>query len=106
MVCHHLVVDGVSLRLLIEDFETAYRQARAGRTIELPEATAPAGAWAGALLEATRAGHFDPEIDHWERLSLRNVAPLPLDRTEEIPLEGTTRTTTIELEEGPLFQKR
>lgn len=36
MVFHHLVIDGVSWRILFEDFEIAYRQAEKGENIALP----------------------------------------------------------------------
>ncbi len=46
---HHLAVDGVSWRILMEDIENAYRQASAGRPVDLPPATAPFSAWAGQV---------------------------------------------------------
>jgi len=36
IVAHHLAVDVVSWNILVEDLDTAYRQARAGRPIALP----------------------------------------------------------------------
>ncbi|MGW4277007.1 condensation domain-containing protein, partial [Streptomyces seoulensis] len=39
LAVHHLVVDGVSWRVLLEDLETAYRQAAAGEPVRLPART-------------------------------------------------------------------
>ncbi|MDR4379264.1 hypothetical protein FO485_22090, partial [Bacillus amyloliquefaciens] len=36
---HHLVIDGVSWRILLEDFASGYEQAEQGQTIRLPQKT-------------------------------------------------------------------
>ncbi|MDY7994323.1 condensation domain-containing protein, partial [Paenibacillus polymyxa] len=46
---HHLVVDGVSWRILLEDFASAYEQAVAGKEIELPQKTDSFQLWADQL---------------------------------------------------------
>ena len=38
-VCHHLVIDGVSWRILMEDFWEAYSQLSRGERIHLPQKT-------------------------------------------------------------------
>ncbi|MDD5753667.1 MAG: amino acid adenylation domain-containing protein, partial [Methylococcales bacterium] len=37
IIVHHLVVDGVSWRILLEDLETAFQQIQQGLTVQLPE---------------------------------------------------------------------
>lgn len=39
LAIHHLVVDGVSWRILLEDLSAGYQQAAAGQTIQLPPKT-------------------------------------------------------------------
>lgn len=34
---HHLLIDGVSWRILLEDFASGYEQAERGQTIQLPQ---------------------------------------------------------------------
>ncbi|MGK9020650.1 condensation domain-containing protein, partial [Pseudomonas aeruginosa] len=46
LVIHHLVVDGVSWRILFEDLQTAYRQLLAGQAVELPAKTSAFRDWA------------------------------------------------------------
>ncbi|MBV9774976.1 MAG: amino acid adenylation domain-containing protein, partial [Gemmatimonadetes bacterium] len=65
LAAHHLVVDGVSWRILLADLECAYRQALAGERIALPAKTTSFRAWAERLAEHARAGGFDAEMDHW-----------------------------------------
>src|SRR5262249_19999251 len=45
-VVHHLAVDGVSWRPLLEDLETAYRQLRDNQPLTLPPRSASFKAWA------------------------------------------------------------
>ena len=52
MFCiHHLVVDGVSWRILSEDFESAVSQIKAGKKVILPEKTASFIEWSKKLKE-------------------------------------------------------
>ncbi len=62
---HHLVVDGVSWRILQEDFETAVRQIEAGEEVKLPEKTASFIEWSQKLKEyGEKLG--SKEKDYWE----------------------------------------
>jgi bacitracin synthase 1 len=48
-IVHHLAVDGISWRILVEDLGRAYEAARAGVEPTLPPATASSLAWARAV---------------------------------------------------------
>src|SRR5262249_4834526 len=50
-VVHHLAVDGISWRPLLEDLETTYEQLKAGRAIKLPAKTTSYKTWAERLRE-------------------------------------------------------
>ncbi|MFI2212320.1 AMP-binding protein [Streptomyces sp. NPDC020141] len=52
LIAHHLVVDGLSWRILLDDLACAYRAAGAGETAELPP-TADFYAWASATPPTT-----------------------------------------------------
>ncbi|MGH6649398.1 amino acid adenylation domain-containing protein, partial [Aquabacterium sp.] len=67
LVAHHLVVDGVSWRVLLEDLHAACEQALARRDIVLPSRTHSYKDWALAL-----QGYIDQhpeELAHWQGLS-------------------------------------
>ena len=49
LVVHHLAVDGVSWRLLLEDLQAAYAQARRAEPLRLPAKTSAYQAWAARL---------------------------------------------------------
>ncbi|MFE2696740.1 non-ribosomal peptide synthetase [Streptomyces mirabilis] len=79
LTAHHLVVDGVSWRVLLEDLETAYRQARAGERIRLPQRTTSVREWVRRLTERTGEGNFAAQRAHWETVSRHCADPLPVD---------------------------
>ncbi len=67
MFCiHHLAVDGVSWRILQEDFETAVSQLKEGKEVKLPEKTASFIEWSKKLKEyGERLG--SKEKEYWKK---------------------------------------
>ncbi|RZK99827.1 MAG: amino acid adenylation domain-containing protein, partial [Rubrivivax sp.] len=79
LAAHHLVIDGVSWRVLLEDIQAGYEQSLARRDIVLPEKTSSYKDWSLAL-QADAARHGE-EMAHW--LTLSGVpAELPCDHPE------------------------
>jgi len=79
IVVHHLAVDGISGRVLVEDLWRAYDQLHRGEPPALPAKTASFAAWASRLV--ARAG--DPALrgdrDYWAARPWSSVTPLPRD---------------------------
>ncbi|WP_233152573.1 condensation domain-containing protein, partial [Bacillus mycoides] len=78
MMClHHLVVDGVSWRILLEDFNTAMKQIEEGQEIVFPKKTASYKAWSEALDEYKNSEKLIQEKEYWaavtEELKLGRV---------------------------------
>ncbi|WP_455754495.1 amino acid adenylation domain-containing protein, partial [Streptomyces prasinus] len=78
LAAHHLVVDAVSWRVVLEDLDSAYRTLRTGGVPDLGPKTTSFREWAGRLAAHTAAGGFDDERAHWS--ALRPTA-LPVDLT-------------------------
>ncbi|MGH8965023.1 MAG: condensation domain-containing protein, partial [Actinomycetes bacterium] len=53
---HHLVIDGVSWRILFDDLETAYRQAHTGQPVELEPVGTSFTQWSHRLTGHVRSG--------------------------------------------------
>ncbi|MFI7416490.1 amino acid adenylation domain-containing protein [Nonomuraea sp. NPDC049684] len=100
LAAHHLVVDGVSWRVLLSDLEVACRQAAAGEPIRLGPRTTSFREWALRLRDHAAAGGFDHELDHWRRVrELAAGAPaLPVDDATGGNLAGDLRTVTTTLD--------
>jgi non-ribosomal peptide synthase protein (TIGR01720 family) len=65
LAIHHLVVDGVSWRILLDDLDTAYQQTARGEAIRLGSKTTSFRDWATSLEEHVATGKLDHELDHW-----------------------------------------
>ncbi|WP_342417692.1 amino acid adenylation domain-containing protein [Paenibacillus sp. FSL R10-2782] len=77
---HHLVVDGVSWRILFEDLATAYDQASKGESvIQLPHKTDSFQTWAQQLYAYANSPAMERERSYWEDLAQAELAPLPQD---------------------------
>ncbi|WP_410667666.1 amino acid adenylation domain-containing protein [Amycolatopsis sp. cmx-4-68] len=94
LAAHHLVVDGVSWRILLADLRTAYEAARAGRPVELPPRTTSFGDWSRRLAAHVAAGGFAEQLAFWRRAT---------DGAEAAP-DGDPRpprAVTVRLGAGP-----
>jgi len=78
-VIHHLAVDGVSWRILLEDFITAYQQLTQSEKIVLPPKTTSFQQWAKRLTEYAISDTLNAELDYWLTNAWGQVKPLPVD---------------------------
>ncbi|MGG7637882.1 condensation domain-containing protein, partial [Pseudomonas sp. ES1] len=77
LIVHHLVVDGVSWRVLFEDLQQAYQQLQAGQAVQLPAKTSSLKAWAERLAQYAQGDALQAELAYW-REQLQDVpATLP-----------------------------
>ncbi len=77
LAIHHLAVDGVSWRILLEDLERAYAQLRAGQPVVLPPKTTSFKHWAERLAAHAQSEAVRTEMEHWARVG--STASLPVD---------------------------
>ncbi|MER5747007.1 amino acid adenylation domain-containing protein [Streptomyces sp. NPDC002225] len=78
LAVHHLVMDAVSWRIVLEDLATAYTRLAAGRPVDLGARTSSYQHWAARLAGHVRSGALDGELAHWRAVSA-GVRPLPRD---------------------------
>jgi non-ribosomal peptide synthase protein (TIGR01720 family) len=97
---HHLVVDGVSWRILFEDLAAGYKQAKEGKEIELPHKTASYKQWGDMLKGYSNSEVLLKEIKYWEALEKESEAN-HLEKDKEIQCRKVkdSRTITITLPE-------
>ncbi|MDZ7269873.1 MAG: amino acid adenylation domain-containing protein [candidate division KSB1 bacterium] len=79
LILHHLVVDGVSLRLFLEDLLRVYRQLQAGQPVSLPPKTTSFQAWARALVQYAQSTELKQELAHWREVAAQQMPALPVD---------------------------
>ncbi len=102
VTAHHLVVDGVSWRILLEDLETLLRRLPTGGEPALPPRTTSFQRWAVRLSEHARSGGLRGELERWLRAPLLEASRLPRDAGGESPeganTEASGRTVSVALE--------
>lgn len=70
MLCaHHLVVDGVSWRILLEDFSNLYKGHVQGVEVPLPSKTTSFKQWAEKMHEYAESNIVKSEISYWNEVS-------------------------------------
>ena len=73
---HHLAVDAVSWRVLLEDLESTYLQLERGEPVALPAKSTSFQAWARRLESHARSEALDTEVGRfWEDEARRRVSP-------------------------------
>ncbi|HZI15394.1 MAG TPA: amino acid adenylation domain-containing protein, partial [Myxococcus sp.] len=77
LVAHHLVVDAVSWRVLLEDLEAACLQLTQGQPLALPPKTTSFQHWAQRLQAHALSESLRAEADYW--LAQPPAPPLPVD---------------------------
>nr|WP_076955281.1 non-ribosomal peptide synthetase [Pseudomonas azotoformans] len=82
LVIHHLVVDGVSWRILLEDLQTAYTQVQSGQAVELPVKTSSTQAWAKRLQTHAQSPALQEELRFWQAQLQGADAGLPCDNPQ------------------------
>lgn len=65
IVAHHLVMDGVSWRIMLEDLENACHQLIREEAVRLPLKTSSFRRWAERLREYRQEKAFQQEIEYW-----------------------------------------
>ncbi|MGE5342598.1 MAG: amino acid adenylation domain-containing protein [Candidatus Omnitrophota bacterium] len=79
IVIHHLVVDGVSWRILLEDFESAYLDLQEGKKIILQEKTDSFKVWAKRLTDYSQSKGLLNQLPYWKEIEGIKAGRLPVD---------------------------
>jgi amino acid adenylation domain-containing protein/non-ribosomal peptide synthase protein (TIGR01720 family) len=99
IVIHHLVVDGVSWRILLEDLQTAYQQLSRGEALQLPAKTTSFQQWAYCVREYANSAAQE-QRDYWLAEFPRQVPRLPVDYPGGDNTVATVRTVSVTLSES------
>jgi amino acid adenylation domain-containing protein/non-ribosomal peptide synthase protein (TIGR01720 family) len=79
LIVHHLAVDGVSWRILLEDLASSYQQLQRGEAIQLPPKTTSFQAWAKKLWKYGQSEALASQWEYWLTQLDADVPPLPVD---------------------------
>ena len=92
VIVHHLVIDGVSWRLLLEDLQSAYHQLQRGLPVALPPKTSTVDRWAKRLAAFARSEGLARELAYWSSELSRDFPFLPRDTDAGSGTAGSSAT--------------
>ncbi|MBA6304371.1 non-ribosomal peptide synthase/polyketide synthase [Colwellia sp. MB02u-14] len=110
ITCHHLVIDGVSWRILLDDLFSFYNQAKSGQTIELQAKSTSVLDWSHGLAEYAMSSKVVQQLGYWKAIANNSYAPIPqdfengsntVDSTERLSFELDIADTTALLKKIP-----
>jgi bacitracin synthase 3 len=102
LACHHLVIDGVSWRIIGSDLETAFAQDRSGKTIQLPRKTQPYADYARAIRKYLDSYRLAQEVPYWNAVQ-KKLEALPLSDGKDYSREFARLTVTMSAEDTEWF---
>ncbi|KAM3115395.1 amino acid adenylation domain-containing protein [Phormidesmis sp. 146-33] len=106
LILHHLVVDGVSWRILLEDLQTAYQQLAQGQAVQLPAKTTSFKEWSTRLQNYANSEALQQELTYWQQES--GAATLPMDNptgANTVALIQTVSVALTQTETNALLQE-
>ncbi len=96
LTAHHLIVDGVSWRILLDDINYMLNQLFNRQIIKLPQKTQSIKKWA-ELIEGYINADIYKEVDYWKSVIDKEFA-FPTDYTSAEDTKGSGKTITGRLE--------
>lgn len=99
IVIHHLVVDGVSWRILFEDLEHLYRQLKNKEAFSLPLKTDAFLKWPSVMEKYTESESFQKVKAYWDRQHLQNVDKMERDGLSGRSSQESARKVSFRLTE-------
>ncbi|MBW4613204.1 MAG: amino acid adenylation domain-containing protein [Desmonostoc vinosum HA7617-LM4] len=97
IVIHHLAVDGVSWRILLEDLFSGYQQLSHGKEIQFSPKTTSFKDWALRLREYAQSNTLKSELAYWEAQLPQQVLSIPVDYACETNTVASARTVSVSL---------
>ncbi|OKH73926.1 thioester reductase, partial [Mycobacterium sp. SWH-M1] len=97
VVAHHVVVDGISLRILADDFAAGHRQLASGAELALPPAHTAFRSWATQLADAAGQGVFDDDRAYWRDVATTETCLLAASLDPHRDTVATESSLTVAL---------
>ncbi|MEB3357178.1 MAG: amino acid adenylation domain-containing protein [Synechococcales bacterium] len=100
LVCHHLVIDGLSWRIVLGDLRLVYGQLEQGQTTQMPPKTTSFKQWAERLSAYACTASLEAERVYWQSIADTPVEQLPRDFDSEDNRMAIANRVTVSLSEA------
>ncbi|PTX61370.1 non-ribosomal peptide synthase protein (TIGR01720 family)/amino acid adenylation domain-containing protein [Kordia periserrulae] len=97
-IVHHLVIDGVSWRILLEDFITLYTAYHTNQTVVLPQKTDSFQYWAAQQQAYANSTKIQNEIKYWEKTCAQEIPAFYVEFEHEEKPTPVRKTASTQLD--------
>ena len=73
ILAHHLIIDGVSWRILLEDFSELYKGLKDGKEVTLQNKTSSFKEWAESIEDYSKSEEVQKNISYWNELLEKKI---------------------------------
>ncbi|MDP4196834.1 MAG: amino acid adenylation domain-containing protein, partial [Bacteroidota bacterium] len=94
-IFHHLVMDGVSWRIIVDDFLRIYSKLRTGEVPVFHKKSSSYSDWAREIKRLADSETINKEYEYWNKLTNITPASLPIDFPEGISTYGSMDNITL-----------
>ncbi|CAI2767079.1 non-ribosomal peptide synthetase [Flavobacterium collinsii] len=94
MVSHHLAVDGVSWRFIIDDLETLLKEETVDETLYLENKNNSFRDWINRLKNFAETEEIESQLGYWQQIN-SDYTPLPTDFSAKRPTRETKKTHEV-----------
>jgi len=98
-IFHHMLIDGVSWRIFLEDFQFIYQSLKHNIDYNMPLKTTSFKEWSNLLLEYSKTPNVQNETEYWIRKSRLFTNAQITDFDNGINSEASSRTISQNLDE-------
>ena len=103
LYAHHMVIDGVSWRILLEQLNDLYLSLQSGGTVKLPIKTMPYGYWVNMLQNYAVSDKIQNQANYWKEVS-RKIADNMESYEMRLSSDSGVGKVTFSLKTGELNQ--
>ncbi|NEP72550.1 MAG: amino acid adenylation domain-containing protein [Okeania sp. SIO2G4] len=103
IIIHHLAIDGVSWRVLLQDLLIVYQQLEQKQTVKLPLKTTAFQDFAIRLQEYAKSEKLQQQLNYWRSLPWSEFTPIPVDN--DVNLEQNTVASKAEISDSLSVEK-
>lgn len=90
---HHLAVDGMSWRILLEDLASVYEQAASGKEINLPPKTVSFKTYTEQLADYAESRQLLQQAEYWREIEHYETESLPYEQADLYQASAKKRNT-------------
>lgn len=96
---HHLIIDGVSWRIISEDFQNIYQQLVTKNALKTTQKTSTYKEWTEDLIKYSKTKAARDEVAYWSKVANNCSEGLPIDFNKGENNIGNSKVESLSLEE-------